>query len=199
MWEKAEHVAPSLPIEKQSYKIEKNTLDSTLTSAKKQHKMLLSQCRSILRLFHQNVKTTGSVAQLSQWSQLCAGGAEPEGTRKVPPQQVWGHFTPRCPGDPMSLWVRRTTVSHQIIVGSSMSSQTVGLCVQPRILWLGNATACSAVAFLDAKVRIAGSEPIATAGEMHFWDVMVITGTGNFLYFYCYSFLLLFCSIIPHS
>lgn len=201
MWEKAEHAVPSLPTESQSYINRKKNHWIQHWHLQKSNTKCYWASTIAFCIYFTKMFRWPAVAQLSQRSQLCAGGAEPEGTRKVPPQQVWGHCTARCPGDPLSLGMRRTTVSHQIIVGSSMFSQVVGLCGQPRILWLGNATAqataCSAVAFLDDKVKIAGNEPIATSGEMHFWDVMVITGTGNFLYFYCYSFLLLFCFIIP--
>lgn len=54
------------------------------------------------------------------------------------------------------------------------------------------ATACSTVAFLDDKVRFTGSESIATAEKIHFWDIMVITGTGNLL-LYLFLPLLFFC------
>lgn len=129
-----------------------------------------------------------------QSKQLYAGGVEQEGTRKVPPHLL-GHFAVRCPHDPLSPRMRRTTVSHRIIVGSSMFSPILGF-IQPRTLWLGSttaqATACSTVAFLDDKVRFTGSESTATAEEIHFWDVMVITGTGNLL-LYLFLPLLFFC------
>lgn len=47
MWEKVGHVPPSLPTEKQVYKMERSRLDSALTSAQRQHKVLLSQYCSI--------------------------------------------------------------------------------------------------------------------------------------------------------
>lgn len=53
------------------------------------------------------------------------------------------------------------------------------------------------MAFLDDKVGFAGSEPIATAEEMHFWGVTVITGIGNLL-LYLFLPLLLFAVLLFH-